>query len=280
MASFGDKVLSLHKSATSSPEYAEIIPFFIDLFGFLEKRGSDSGITLQIPAAGTRERLANGFPLVSPDHLRIEREQCVAFMAELIELLKKIGREGEAELTGIGAALASGTLDPASIFKGILERKRSVIDEAASSINVPATLLEYLFEIPLKAALELFAATITPETFVDWQESHCPLCGSRAGIAELGGEEGRRYLCCSCCSSLWQFKRMKCPYCGSEESDKLSYFTVDERGTRVDTCKSCSRYIKTRDSRKAGAEAPLEVEDILTIHLDLVAAREGFERGK
>lgn len=50
--------------------------------------------------------------------------------------------------------------------------------------------------------------------------------------------------------------------------------------TRVDTCKACSRYIKTRDSRKGAADIPLDLEDLLTMHLDLLAAREGFERGK
>jgi FdhE protein len=60
----------------------------------------------------------------------------------------------------------------------------------------------------------------------------------------------------------------------------LSYFMVADGGTRVDTCKACSRYIKTRDSRKGNNEVPLDVEDLLTIHLDLLAAREGFERGK
>jgi len=54
----------------------------------------------------------------------------------------------------------------------------------------------------------------------------------------------------------------------------------DEGATRVDTCQACSRYIKTRDSRKGGVDVPLEVEDLLTIHLDLLASREGFERGK
>jgi FdhE protein len=43
---------------------------------------------------------------------------------------------------------------------------------------------------------------------------------------------------------------------------------------------ACSRYIKTRDSRKGGVDVQLEVENLLTIHLDMLATREGFERGK
>jgi FdhE protein len=73
---------------------------------------------------------------------------------------------------------------------------------------------------------------------------------------------------------------LKCPFCGNEEVDKLAYFVAGDGPTRVDSCKACSRYIKTRDSRKGNADVPLDVEDLLTMHLDLLATREGLERGK
>ncbi|MEI6305745.1 MAG: formate dehydrogenase accessory protein FdhE, partial [Deltaproteobacteria bacterium] len=141
-------------------------------------------------------------------------------------------------------------------------------------------LIEYLFEIPLKASLESFADGITPGDVSGWQEPLCPVCGSRPGMAELVGEEGKRFLCCSTCSFLWPFKRLKCPSCGSEDPESLGYFTIGDGVVRVDTCKECSRYIKTRDSRKGNSDVPLDVEDLLSIHLDLLASREGFERGK
>jgi FdhE protein len=162
----------------------------------------------------------------------------------------------------------------------ILERRRSPLEEAAIKLSVPAPLLEYIFEIPLKTELERCASEFGEDEFVEWQENVCPLCGARPGMAELTGEEGRRRLSCSACFYTWSFKRMKCPSCGSEDTEKLSYFTAGEGATRVDTCRACSRYIKTRDARKGDSDVPLEVEDLLTIHLDLLASREGFERGK
>jgi len=280
MASYRDKISSLQKSAESSPEYAEILPFFIELFSYLETREGESGITFRVPENGVTVRVANGFPLISSDSVEVDRRLCDEFMAGALELLGRIGRDGSNELKKIEEALCNGTIDPSLIFSGILERKRSIIDEAANSINVPAPLLEYIFEIPLKAALELYAATVAADAFSAWQESFCPVCGSRAGMAELAGEEGKRYLSCSACSFRWTFKRLQCPFCGNEEVEKLSYFVAGDGTTRVDTCKACSRYIKTRDSRKGSAELPLDLEDLLTIHLDLLAVREGFERGK
>jgi FdhE protein len=99
-------------------------------------------------------------------------------------------------------------------------------------------------------------------------------------MAELAGEEGRRLLCCSTCFHKWHYQRLKCPFCGNEDPHKLSYFTVGKEPTRVDLCTACSRYLKTRDSRQGRGEVPLAIEDLLTIHLDLLASREGYERGK
>lgn len=280
MASFSEKIASLQESAANSPEYAEILPFFIELFRYLDKEGARTGISFNIPENHVAARTANGFPLLAPDSVQVDMQICMAFMGGIIELLRRIGRDGEAELGKIDSALHDKRVDPALIFQGILERKRAIIDEASDTISVPAPLIEYVFEIPLKAALELFVTTVEPDAFQEWQESFCPVCGSRAGMAELSGEEGKRYLSCSACTFRWPFKRLKCPYCGNEETENLSYFTAGDGITRVDTCKACSRYIKTRDARKDDADRPLELEDLLTIHLDLVAAREGFERGK
>lgn len=80
--------------------------------------------------------------------------------------------------------------------------------------------------------LERTAESVDPGLFEGWKEGYCPVCGSRAGMDEVG------------------------------------------------VCRKCSRYIKTRDSRKGNADVPLEAEDLATIHLDLLAGKEGFERGK
>jgi len=280
MPSYSSKIESLQDAALRSPEYGTIVPLFVELFRYLETASGQTGIKVNAPHEHLKESITHGFPLVSPDSLSIETAACSAFLTGAIEVLGLVSNEGSADLSKIRNAINSGRLDPETIFHSILERKRSVIDEAALELNVPASLLEYIFEIPLKAALELFAEVVSTDGLESWTEGFCPVCGSRAGMAELAGEEGKRYLCCSACNFRWPFKRLQCPYCGNEETEKLSYFIAGDGTTRVDTCKACSRYIKTRDSRKGNANVPLDVEDLLTIHLDLLAAKEGFERGK
>jgi FdhE protein len=68
-----------------------------------------------------------------------------------------------------------------------------------------------------------------------------------------------------------------CPFCGNDEQQALAYFTIegDER-YRVDVCNVCKRYIKMVDFRESKEEANLDVEDIATLHLDMLANEEGY----
>jgi len=154
------------------------------------------------------------------------------------------------------------------------------VDRAAAALSVPAPLLAFVLEIPLKTALERVSSSFHPGRFEGWKEGYCPVCGSRAGMDELAGEEGKRFLSCSACFFRWPYPRIKCPYCGNEDPSTLSYFTAGDGPTRVGVCRKCSRYLKTRDARLGNADVPLESEDLTTLHLDLLAAKEGFERGK
>jgi FdhE protein len=280
MITASHKISCLQEAALKTPEYAAIIPLFIEIYHYLDLAGGDTGIFFPVPGEYQQEQRENGFPLLPHDGLSVDVATCTVFLKGALYVLAQASREGSEKLEKIGQALDGGTLPLRVLFKSILERDRATMDAVATAIGVPTSLLEYVSEIPLKAALERFTAALPPELCDGWQEGYCPICGSRAGMAELSGEEGKRYLSCSACSFSWPFKRLQCPYCGNDNVEKLSYFTAGEGATRVDTCTACSRYIKTRDSRKGNSGVPLDVEDLLTMHLDLLAAREGFERGK
>lgn len=274
------KIAALQQAVITNPEYAAIAPLFAAVYEYVAGREGQTGIMVDLSAINLSERTGNGFPLISPAELSIDRDVLIPFLMGVVSVLELQGKAGGEALDRVAQALSSGQLDPESLLHAILERRRGPLDEAALRLDVPAPLLEYIFEIPLKIALELCASAFSADAFADWQENVCPVCGARPGMAELTGEEGRRRLSCSACFYTWPFKRLKCPSCGCEDAEKLSYFTAGEGPTRVDTCSACSRYIKTRDSRRGGGDVPLEVEDLLSIHLDLLASREGFERGK
>ena len=280
MSRMADKVAHLRKTAFEHPEYIDVLLPFEEIFGYIDGKEARTGIRFAVPEGNGAERVRGGLPLLSPEGLSVERDAAAAFLTGLLDVLRRVGREGHADLDRIGEGLSAGSLDLASLFVACLTRKRDVVDQAAAALSVQAPLLAFVLEIPLKTALESVSSTLPPERFDGWTEGYCPVCGSRPGMAELSGDEGKRWLSCSACFFRWPFPRIRCPYCGNADPETLSYFTAGDGPTRVGVCRKCSRYLKTRDARLGNADVPLEAEDLATLHLDLLAGKEGFERGK
>ena len=275
------KIAGIDRLARERPEYREILSVFREVFGYVAGKEEATGIAFAVPCVGGRaSRMAAGLPLVAPDAVRVDGAKASAFLAGLLAVMERVGTEGRGELAAMGRALADGALDLTALFSACLARERGVLTGVAAAVSVSPPLLEFILEIPLKTALEDVAASVDPGAFDGWMHGHCPVCGGRPAMDELVDEEGRRYLSCSGCFFKWPFKRLKCPYCGTEDPASLSYFAAGDGPTRVGVCRGCARYIKTRDSRAGRADVPLEVEDLATLHLDLMASREGFERGR
>ncbi len=280
MSRTADKIAHLRKTAFEHPEYIDLLLPFEEIFAYIDGKEAGTGIRFAVPEGNEAERVRGGLPLLSPEALSVDPDAATAFLSGLLGVLRRVGREGHADLDRIGGGLSGGSLDLASLYVACLTRKRDVVDQAAAALSVQAPLLAFVLEIPLKTALERVSSSLPPERFDGWKEGYCPVCGSRAGMAELSGDEGKRWLSCSACFFRWPYPRIQCPYCGNSDPETLSYFTAGDGPTRVGVCRKCSRYLKTRDARLGNADVPLEAEDLATLHLDLLAGKEGFERGK
>jgi len=147
-------------------------------------------------------------------------------------------------------------------------------DDEEETFDLVELFLEESLRPDLEKVVEKYGDSVAK---ADWSEGYCPICGREPKIGELREEEGRRYLFCNQCGYEWSFVRIKCPFCGNEEQQTLAFFTIegDER-YRVDVCNECKRYIKIIDFRETKQEANLDVEDIATLHLDMLAYEEGY----
>jgi formate dehydrogenase accessory protein FdhE len=113
-------------------------------------------------------------------------------------------------------------------------------------------------------------------------EAHrCPACGSPPTIARLRRADGLRLLTCGLCGSEWEAVRLACACCGTLDRASLGVLRLDDADARwAETCERCKGYIKTVDQRKL-AEGEMVfsvVEEAATLHLDLLAEREGYIR--
>lgn len=111
-----------------------------------------------------------------------------------------------------------------------------------------------------------------------WLRGYCPTCGSAPAMAQLVGiDQGRRrFLCCGCCGTRWQYRRTRCPFCENSDDDRLGILVVEgEGGLRIDYCNCCQGYLKTYAGE--GCETVM-LADWTSIHLDVVARDRGLKR--
>ncbi|MBN2445875.1 MAG: formate dehydrogenase accessory protein FdhE [Phycisphaerae bacterium] len=155
---------------------------------------------------------------------------------------------------------------------------------AAERIGVSVEALQFVGRV-LVAPFVLEAAT---KPAVDLQQAPpvedsgtCARCDSAPALAVRIGEEGRRVLCCSLCGRRWTFARLACPHCGNRDQQRLATLAVGENEPRwIEVCDACGQYVKTTDARRLSEGAALValVEDTATLHLDLLAEKEGYRR--
>lgn len=115
---------------------------------------------------------------------------------------------------------------------------------------------------------------------------HCPFCGGAPWIAwrrseaavEGGAEGAQRRLACGLCGGDWPVNRILCPGCGEADPPKLPVFQSETyTSVRIEACETCRRYVKSIDLTLDARPIP-EVDDLVSLALDLWAAEQGFTR--
>jgi formate dehydrogenase maturation protein FdhE len=140
---------------------------------------------------------------------------------------------------------------------------------------------DYLSRAILRPYVEfLRAANRAPDRV--HSRGQCPFCGGLPWIAarrDASTMEGaRRMLGCALCGGEWLFGRILCPACFEGDPAKLPSFQNEKHTTvRVEACETCHRYVKSLDLSEDARPIP-EVDDLVSISMDLWAAEQGFTR--
>ncbi len=271
-----DSLKAIERYKHTSPHYEELLDILGDILILREeyrRKVQEDICAMDEKLLATK--LTGGMPLVDFMDGVINLDEPKKYFMSLLELAEK--RElGEAHQ--IREDLEAGTIDFESMVRSSFDAP--AVDEAEDESEEDIfDLLGFLVEESLRPSLEVlaekYAEVIDGST---WSEGYCPLCGREPKISQLKNEEGEKYLFCGQCGIQWRYPRLKCPFCENEDQQTLAFFTVeDEEQHRVDVCNVCNRYIKTIDVRKSNENPNLDVEDIATLHLDMLANEEGYD---
>jgi FdhE protein len=145
----------------------------------------------------------------------------------------------------------------------------------------------YLARVLLRPYGEVLAAVgVQPEpgSVSSPPAAGCRLCAGAAWIAwrrpraAADGDGVQRFLGCALCGGEWTVNRIGCPACGEDNPDNLPCFQSDRHpATRLEACATCHTYVKSIDLG-IDARAIPEVDDLLSLSMDLWAAEEGYTR--
>jgi FdhE protein len=140
---------------------------------------------------------------------------------------------------------------------------------------------DYLIRAALRPYVAVLRiAAIAPDRI--HRRGQCPFCGGAPvmGARREGSlmEGAKRMLVCALCGGEWLFARILCPACFEEDPRRLPSFQTDKHPlVRIEACETCRRYVKSIDLSEDTRPIP-EVDDLLSLSLDLWAREEGFER--
>jgi FdhE protein len=218
-----------------------------------------------------------GFPLLAKEDFVIDIPLSVELFGTISRIGKKTNEKMKKNIQAIEEAIAINALNIRDLLKNFSDD--AYLNKIVGEFDIDLKVLKFfVFESVrpfIKANRESLKSHLDLK---NWLKGYCPVCGSLPSMSFLKGE-GQRYFQCSLCELQWPGVRLQCPFCGSSYHKDLHYFYAEgDEAHRVDLCDKCNRYIKTLDSRKIDYDPDLDLEDIVTLHLDLLASQRGFKR--
>jgi FdhE protein len=270
-----DALKTIEKYKSITPHYGELLDILEEILIMREEYRRKIGrIIFPIDEELMEKKIAGGLPLIDFSSGNFDLTEPKQYFLALLEIAEK---RVPGETKEIVQMVQDGSFN---FEKLICDSFSSLHEDIPDEVDEDVIdLVDLFLEESLRPALEKVAekyGKIIMET--GWAEGYCPICGKEPKIGEIREEEGRRFLFCTQCGFEWRFRRIKCPFCGNEEQQTLAYFTIEgEEKYRVDVCHECKRYIKIVDFRESEDEANLDVEDIATLHLDMLANEEGYD---
>lgn len=277
----GKSLKTIEDYKTANPHYTDLLDIMADILILREEyRKSMKDSIFSVEENLITQKMEGGLPLIDFTGKEYDLTRPKEYFNSLISIAEKRMPEVAKNIISI---IKNQQFSWEKMIRASFDHTGEETDaeklisgsDAAANLDLIDLFAEESLRPELESVAEKYREIIARS---NWTEGYCPICGKEPKIGEIRKEEeGKRYLFCHQCGFKWYFHRIKCPFCGNEEQHSLAYFEVEgEERYRVDVCNKCRRYIKTVELPKSSEEPNLDVEDIATLHLDMIAYDEGY----
>ncbi len=262
------------------PAYGPILDFYGKLLLAQEKtKGRVDIQPLEISQRLFATKRGEGLPLINERDFTVDVKASEALLEEIGRLAVESNEVLAGAATKLVASIHNKIVDASTLFSKLLKGDKSYFETLAQQLDIDEKLLLCLVYNSIRPSLAACAEklAIYLDRATTWERGYCPICGCPPGLSLLR-TEGERSLVCGFCGHEWQARRMCCPFCDNHDLATLHYFfTQQEKAYRVDVCEKCGKYVKTVDARKMQGPLNPFLEQISTLHLDILAQQRGLE---
>jgi formate dehydrogenase accessory protein FdhE len=299
--------------AERAPDLAEPIAFYRAVLPILREAGAQvTPFALQPETA--RDKLRVGLSLLVGEDLPLDWDATHVLFLKLCRTAESVGSPAPGKSSGwslfkrgqpdtlklidqarngdsahlrvtaaaqIRRAVEKDELDLLAVFGALASGDWRRVELTAVGLKLDPELLRMLAQNSLKPALRAWMQGLKNSIDVDnWQRGQCPYCGSPPVFAEIQGKEGARRLRCAMCGADWPYPRLQCAFCATQDYKHLGYISIEgeEDKYRLQTCEKCRGYLKVVVTFDPTPVDQLAIEDLATLHLDLIANEREFTR--
>lgn len=268
----------IQKIKKERPPYKEILNFYMKLRTEQEKIKPQLNLQpVQLRREWKEFLSKEGFPLFEKKEIPIDTESAILLFKNLCKIAKNKNPFMSTEVEKIDNAIKEDRLILQQLFLDFLKEEK--IDRVLNEIGIDKKIITFLLKESIRPSIQESIKKLINEVDREtWSKNICPICGSLPFISILKEEVGKRYLICPYCECRWRYDRIACPFCENRQQESLQYFYAEQQEEyRINTCEKCKQYIKTLDQREKEFIDPV-LEDISTLHLDILATRKGYKR--
>jgi FdhE protein len=262
------------------PAYSTIIGFYEKIFEAQEKSAAETKVNSpQISNDILSIKSKEKFPLISLSEFSVDINASRKLFKKICKIINKSGNRMSLAAETLFAASENKKLDFNEIYAALLNDDDASFGNIAAKLKTTKDVLAFITYNSIKPSVSLYAQSVSKYIDNPWEKGYCPVCGNLPVIS-IFESDGERFLVCSFCWHKWTVTRLFCPFCENKVSETLHYFfSEEEKEYRVDVCDKCGKYIKNVDARIIDRFVYPPLEQIATLHLDIMAKEKGFESG-
>lgn len=263
------------------PAYGHLYGFLEGLFLLQSAVKESMNLTLpDIDPVRWRIQREAGFPMIRRWEFPLDLDGAEYILQGMAEHLPEENTLLKAAHGELSTAVSQRHDQREEFWRSFLHHEGEPWEEWVHTEGLDLASLFFLARNCLRPSLEWTAEELLGRLPVrdDWGRGYCPVCGSLPSMLVVEGEGARR-CSCSWCGALWPVPRFLCPACDNRDHVSLGYLYVEaEPQYQVQYCEVCGSYFKQIDVRERLYPPLLPLEELTTLHLDLLAQRAGWKQ--